>query len=84
MFTTQWATAERKYDIVGSMRPETAADCCLLQEGEIKQRIDHHARAAGKDFAFLEAEILLVEIALYLRLLRNKRDMSELAMFHLQ
>jgi len=38
MFTPRWGTAERKYDIVGSMRPETAADCCLLQEGEIKKR----------------------------------------------
>jgi len=65
------------------MRPETAADCCLLQENVIKKR-SITMRAAGEVFAFLEEEILLVEIASYLRQLRNKRECLELAMFHLQ
>ena len=65
---------------IGSMRPgNRRRHRRLLQEGEIEQRIDHHARAAGKNLAFLEAKILLVKIAVHFRLLGNKGDMSELA-----
>ena len=49
-----------------------------LQKRQIEKRINHHARAAGKDFAFLEAEMLLVKVAELLWLLGNKRDVSEL------
>jgi hypothetical protein len=60
-----------------SMRPgDRRRHRSLLQKSQIKKRIDHHARAAGEDFAFLDAKILLVEIALYFRLCRNERDMS--------
>ena len=50
-----------------------------LQESQVEQRIDHHTRAAGKDFAFFKAKVLLIKIAELFWFRRNECDMPELS-----
>ena len=85
--------ADRQFPLaaVGAMRPcRGDFHGRALQESQIEQRIDHHARPARKYFAFFEAEVLLVKVAEFFRFRRNERDMPELShasppgrMFHL-